>query len=594
MPQNTGTVPTDLAHEDHSPSGALVWACAAAITVVTVWAYSDSFRGPFIFDDEPSIPGNPTLRRLWPLSTPLTPPVISSTYGRPLLNLSFALNYAFSERSVWGYHATNLGIHILAALTLLGIVHRTLQRPALAGTFGPAAVPLAGAVAILWALHPLQTMAVTYIVQRAESMAALFFLLTLYAVLRGSTGRRAWAWYAAGAGACLAAALTKETMAPLPIVVLLYDRTFLAGSFRGALGRRWAVYLLLAACWAPLGWLIHSGGGRNDTAGFAIGVTPWQYALTEAGVIWHYLRLAYWPDVLVLDYGWPLAAWPRAALPAAGLLALLVATIWALWRKPALGFLGAWFFLTLAVTSSIVPIKDPAFEQRMFLALAGVVALTVAGGWWLLRALPLRLPAAVPIAAAAVLALTLAARTYARNDDYRTAEAIWRATVQSRPENSRARNNLGNALEALGRSQEAVAQFREAIRLRPDYADAHYDLGNSLWRMGRSEEALAEYEEALRIKPNDTDALCNLSVALVSLGRFAEAIDHCRRALQLRPNNAEAHNIWGTALARQRKYQDAAEHFQKALLLRPGYAHARENLRLAQERLHRDEATSKP
>ncbi|MCY2931367.1 MAG: tetratricopeptide repeat protein [Planctomycetota bacterium] len=598
MSQNAATTETGLARETQPSSDGRVWAYAAVIAAVTIWAYGNSFRVPFLFDDTPSIPKNATIRQIWPLSGPLTPPVISSTYGRPLLNLSFAVNYAVSERSVFGYHAVNLCIHILAALTLFGIVRRTLQRPALAGRFGNAAVPLAGAIALLWAVHPLQTMAVTYIVQRAESMAALFFLLTLYALLRGATGGRAWAWYAAAWAACLAAAFTKETMAPLPVVALLYDRTFLAGSFRGALRRRWAVYLLLAACWAPLGWLIHSAGGRNDTAGFAIGVTAWQYALTEAGVILHYLRLAFWPDVLVLDYGWPLASWPGAALPAAVVVAMLAATAWALWRKPAAGFLAAWFFLTLAVTSSVVPIKDPAFEQRMYLALAGVVALVVMGAWVLLRALPSRLPAAVPIAAAALAALTLAARTHARNYDYRTAEAIWRTVVESRPQNARARNNLGNALADTEKFPQAVEQFREAIRLQPDFADAHYDLGNALYKLGRKEgrleEAVEEYKDALRIKPKDADALGNLSLVLVDLKRYDEAIECCRKVLQIRPKSADAHYIWGTVLERQGKYSAAVEQFQEVLLLKPRNDKARESLLRVQGRLQRGGGTFRP
>ncbi|MCY2930736.1 MAG: tetratricopeptide repeat protein [Planctomycetota bacterium] len=562
------------------PSDRWVRTCIALIVLAAVGAYFNSFLGAFVFDDEPSILGNPTLHRLWPLSAPLSPPTTSSSYGRPLLNLSLAVNYALSGLNPFSYHAVNLCIHILAALTLFGIIRRTLQRPALAGRFGPAAVPLAGAIGLLWAVHPLQTMAVTYIVQRAESLAGLFFLLTIYALLRGATGGRAWVWYATAWAACLAAAFTKETMAPLPVVALLYDRTFLAGSFRGAIRRRWGLYLLLAACWAPLAWLIHSAGGRHDTAGFGIGVTAWQYALTEPGVILHYLRLAFWPDVLVLDYGWPLAAWPAAAFPAAVILVMLAATLWALWRKPALGFLAAWFFLTLAVTSSVVPIKDPAFEQRMYLALAGVVVLVVVGAWVLLRALPVRLPAAVPIAAAALVAMALAARTHARNNDYRTGEAIWRSALASRPENARAHNNLGNILRGQGRFEEAVEQYQAAVRIRPDYAKAWYNCAAALTDMKdpkRYSEAVACCRKAVEIDPNLAEAHNNWGNALLEMRDFSGAIEQYRQALRIDPELAEAHNNWGNALQDQWKFDLAISQYQEALRIRPDYVEARFN-----------------
>jgi hypothetical protein len=140
------------------------------IIAAGIWAYHNSFQGPFIFDDLPSIPENPHIRHLWPIGKALSPSPTSLVGGRPVMNLSLALNYALGGLAVWGYHAFNLAVHVLAALTLYGIVRRTLVRPGLREPFGASAQWVALAVAVLWTVHPLQTEAVTYLSQRCESL----------------------------------------------------------------------------------------------------------------------------------------------------------------------------------------------------------------------------------------------------------------------------------------------------------------------------------------------------------------------------------------------------------------------------------------
>jgi hypothetical protein len=172
------------------------------IVLAALAVYYNSFSGPFIYDDVVSITENPTIRHLWPVGRVLSPPVHLPVTGRPLLNLSLALNYALSGDAVWSYHALNLLIHVLAGLTLFGLVRRTLlrqgyggqalQQPVLSKQFGEASMPLAFVVALLWVVHPLQTECVTYVTQRAESLMGLFYLLTLYCFVRGAdaTGER--------------------------------------------------------------------------------------------------------------------------------------------------------------------------------------------------------------------------------------------------------------------------------------------------------------------------------------------------------------------------------------------------------------------
>ena len=172
----------------------------------------------------------------------------------------------------WGYHVVNLAIHILGALVLYGVVRRTLLCASLRQRYGDEARWLALAVALIWVVHPLQTESVTYLIQRTESLMGLFFLLTLYCVIRGSTSSGRRGWYAAAVVCCALGMGSKEVMVVAPLTVLLYDRAFLSGSFREALRARAALYAGLFGCWLVLVGLVASTS-HSLTAGFGLLVT---------------------------------------------------------------------------------------------------------------------------------------------------------------------------------------------------------------------------------------------------------------------------------------------------------------------------------
>ncbi len=547
---------------------------AGVVVVLTGFAaYHNSFSGPFIFDDKPVILENPTLRHF---SAALSPPQGGMTVsGRPMLNLSLAINYALGGTDVRGYHALNLTIHVLAGLALFGIVRQTLLRPALRERFGAAALPLALAVAMLWTVHPLQTQAVTYVVQRAESLMGLFYLLTLYCFVRGTDQGRSVFWPVASVACCLLGMATKEVMVSAPLMVLLYDRTFVAGSFREACQQRWQFYLGLAATWLLLGWLVFStGGNRGGTAGFNVGVGWWAYALTQFEAVAHYLRLSFWPHPLVFEYGTFWVQHAGEVAPSVILVVLLVAgTAIALWRWPAIGFLGAWFFAMLAPTSLVPGTLQMIVEYRMYLSLAAVIVPIVLG----LYLLAGKKSAVVFLA----LAAGLGCATARRNEDYRSAVSIWTDTATKRPDNPIAHNNLGNALREDGQITQAMAHYQEALRLKPDYAEAHNNLGIALEKMRQTPEAMSEYETALRLKPDYPEAHNNLGVALAGQRRLPEAIAHFEAALQLNPDYAGAHNSLGIALASQGRLPEAIAHFETAVRLKPDYPEAQNNLGIA-------------
>jgi tetratricopeptide (TPR) repeat protein len=570
-----------------------------------VVAYASSFAGLLVFDDEPAIATNPHIRHLWPLSDAAAAPSDTTVAGRPVVSLTLALNYALAPRgtreafvassgaagptadsdairtNLWGYHALNLAIHALAALTLFGIARRTLLSGRMRKRFGAAAVQLATCIALLWGVHPVHTGSVTYVVQRAESLMGLFYLLTVYCAIRTGESvdvRRAafdvrrsarttnteprttnhelrttnaerrttnvHVWSAAAIVACALGMATKESMATAPLIVLAWDWVF--GGER-TLSRRLPLYAGLASTWLILGVLV-AGGHRAHSVGFHFPGWPWwTYLLTQADVVVHYLRLALWPRSLVLDYDWPAAQSLARVAPQAVLNVTLVGlTLWALVRRQAVGFAGAWFFGTLAPTSSVIPIvTEVAAEHRLYLPSAAVVCIVVLGAY---AAAPRRFRVGLGVAAAVVV-VVFVALTDSRNRDYQSYERIWLDTVQKRPLNARARINYATALLTTGRFPEAESQLREAVRLKPDSAEGQADLGAALCAQGKVDEGIPHLERALAIQPDYAAAFRDLGEAYASRGQFSLAARYYARALDQRPGDVALLNRLGWILA---------------------------------------------
>ena len=310
------------------------------------------------------------------------------------------------------------------------------------------------------------------------------------------------------------------------------------------------------------------------------GITWREYALTQPGVILHYLKLALWPHPLVLDYWWPVArTFQEIVPPLLMMIGLIGLTAWAWRRHPAASFLGIWLLLMLAPSSSVLPIADLAAEHRMYLPLAAIVVLIVFGASGLVRRLPLAAPwrSRMACAVAVVTVTTLAIGTIRRNAQYRSEESIWRVTLAHRPDNPRAHNGLAGAFVRQRRFDEAAVHYAHALRLQPDYAQAHNDAGNALMVQGKLPEAIVHLSEAVRLSPTYAHALSNLGVALSKQGHHQEANVYLQRALRLDPRNADLHYNLGNALAKQGAFDAAASAYVQALRLKPDFAEAHNN-----------------
>jgi len=665
---------------------------AAVLVIVGFAVYWNTLPAPFTFDDEHAIVINEQIRRL---STSLSPTEQGSPLaGRPLVSVSFAINYALGGLSVRGYRLVNIAIHVLCALLLLAIGARTFvgraftaNTPAVAPRKGapysgdPWSTNLAFATALIWMVHPLVTEPVNYVSQRTELLMAAFLLLTLHTAQRAGGSERTggggsnqlprvalrrssgadresgppdqrWlvgsrrdptlakaertrptasgesrVWLALSVVCCAMGMTCKETMAVAPIVVFLYDRTFVFGSFRDALRQRWRYYAGLCATWLVLIALLWSSP-RGDSAGFAgASVSPWEYLLNQSEMIVRYLRLAVWPRSLVLDYGEPLPLTLSEVAPyAAAVTALLAATLIALVRRPAVGFLGAWLFLTLAPTSSIIPIStEVGAERRMYLPLMAIVVFVVVAidavgrafmaGRSVTRSAPRQ---GAPYTAVGLVVLTvgvLAAATIQRNAEYLSGLALWQSVLDRWTPHARAHRNLAAELKLAGRTDEEIAHLRAAvedlpeirnllgleilsagksdegvdaltrfIRERPsdpNVPEARAALGAALLERKDYERARDEYTELVKVRPNDADALSNLGIALASVGRNDEATHAFERAVDVDPRNGLSQRNLALHLLQRNDFDGAVRHAREAMRLTPNDPPAHNLLGLA-------------
>jgi Flp pilus assembly protein TadD len=508
------------------------------------------------------------------------------------------------------------------------VVRLTLLRSPLTAACRDRALPLALTVSLLWMAHPLQTQCVTYIYQRYESLMGLFVLMSVYCFVRAVDSSRPRWWYGASIACWLLGLGSKETALVVPAVVLWYDRALVASSWRELVARRWAYYGAMAgviiagaaAIWARRAW--YSGGGvlAFDR------VSPWEYARSQPGVVLHYLRLSFWPQGQCVDYCWPVAVtFAETVGPLVPLALLLGLTVWCSFRRPAWGFLGGWFFLTLLPTSSFAPIIDLAFEHRMYLPLAGVAAAAVLGVHGLLqrldrsRSTPIVLRRSVGIGLVVPVVIALGAMTFVRNEVYRDEVVFWEDVVRKSPRNVRGRVALASALILAHRPADAAKQAYLAVQLAPGNAKAHNDLGLALGKLGQTDRALAAYREAIRLDPKIPEPYGNLGNALrksdpeaaivnyrkalalqphdvaarINLGNLlrktspAEAEEHYRAALGFDPSCAEAHNNLGNLLRQQGRLDEAMTHIRTALRLKPDYQDAQRNLRILEKVMNR-------
>jgi len=572
---------------------------------LAVAGYARSLRGDFVFDDVRGVAEAPATRAFWRwLAQDLSPATLLA--GRPLTALTFAANHAVGGLDTLGYHLVNLAIH----LAVVALVFRfTARVAALSGA--PRPRWLAVAVAGLFAVHPLQSQAVAYLSQRAESLASGFYLATLLFLLARAPGARprpVAAWCGAAATFALGF-LAKPIVLTLPaawlLVLLAVDpaadapRKPAPAGARGAWHWRHALPLLglLAAAGVLAGAaLLATLHGRTDAGLSVPGTSPWRYLLTQGQVLLTYLRLLLWPSGQRVEWDVPTSpglADPATLAAVAAVAALLAATGWLVVRGRArpgpagaplrLAGLGlAWFFAVLSMTSSVIPLADNLVEHRTYLASWGVFLAAAAG----VDALAARLgrPRAALAAWTAAVA-ALGAALWLRTPVWRTAEALWGDVVEQAPHTPRAQLSLGDALMRQGRLAEATRHLEQALADAADRPglrlEALRNLGAAHIAAGRVEAARAAFTAGLALEPRQDELLVNMAYVALATGDQAGAAAYARRALESNPGQPAAWVVLGNLALGRGDGAEALAAYDRAVAIDPDHGDAQFNRSLA-------------
>lgn len=559
---NLPVSPTSLTKRRGTP--ALI---AAALCLGLGLAYLPGVNSPFYLDDVDFLARKPTIRSIdsaWRIMP-----------TRRVCAVSFAVDYQLHGLNPTWFRVTNITIHAVAGLVLFGIIRRTLAQPGIAGFLAERATLIAAIAAAAWTLHPLQTGAVTYVVQRFESLMGCAFLVAIYALLRSAISTRPWPWHCVGLLAVAIGSQSKEIMAVFPIVAIAFDRIYLSCSWRELAIRRGWLHLLyiVVAAWMVFSFRVALSPAHSGSAGFGVrGVTSWEYLRSQPGVLLHYLKLCFWPDTLCLDYQWPIAHSPWE-IYAKGLviLALLGATAWAVFRCPRIGFLGICFFTILAPTSSVMPIADLAFEHRMYLPLAPVLSLATLGMIAVSQRLLIRPTLAYRqfAAVASIAVLTLAIRTAVRNLDYLSPLRMWHSVVAVSPWNFRAHHQLALQYESRGMVAQAEHHFAETLRCRPDAWWVDIGLGNLRVRQNRFEEAEAHFRKALAVKAGTALATANLARLYERRGDWPQAVRFYEASVDANPRNLDIRMAKARAHEKAGQIPQAVQAYREILNLDP-------------------------
>jgi protein O-mannosyl-transferase len=547
---------------------------AALIVLGIAVCYGPALPFPFVFDDRDAVQHNATLAS--PVLA-LTPPLDTPVTGRPVVNLSFAIDRLWAGEAPLGYRLVNLCIHAGNAWLVLLLLSWAFAREGVAPGVRAHAREWALGATLLWALHPLQTETVIYVTQRTELLASTSLLLVLHAARLALQEGAARHWMLLAVAACVLGTGCKETVIVAPVLVLLLDRAFFSPSLVVALRKHAPLYGGLMIAELPLLVQVLSTP-RGDTAGLGLGISPLQSLAVQGAAIAWYLRLSAWPSPLSIVYNWPVHdAIPRYLAQDALLIVIFVVAVVTFVRKPKLGLPAFAFFVLLAPSSSVIPVlTELVAERRMYLPLLCVVVLTIVG----LCALFASRAGAVRACAwvLGVACLACVARTSARVQDFRTEITLWRSALRAAPDNPLAMWGLGNALDDAGRPREALAYFERMASERFPY------VGPSAWgtrglfaastlhaRQGDPELAARTRQRALEYAPESTIGRLYDAAQLARAGKAEasaaalESMLHDQPFLHARIHRELASLLLHTGGDRRR----ALHHLQTSLRLAP-------------------------
>jgi len=574
------------------------------ISILILSIYSNTFHAAWQFDDKQNIEDNTRLHLTVISWQGLKDTFFASIDGsgkiyRPIACLSFALNYYFGKSNVFGYHLVNTGIHLVASIFLFLFIYTTLKLPLLKARYGPNVYFIALLSTFLWSVNPIQTQAITYIVQRMASMAAMFYIMAMYFYLKARTSRQPFsriAWYFVCFISGILAFGSKENAAMLPFSLFLFDLFLIQGLTRKNIKKNAIVLAALLVIPLALALLLKGPSffiPSHMLSGYELrGFTLSQRLLTEPRVIIYYISLLFYPmpnrlcitHVISPSHG--LLHPPTTLLSILLILFILSAAVVKSKKWPLICYCIVFFFLNHVIESTIFPL-ELIFEHRNYLpsmlffvpvsilAIQGIQHFSAKPGMQFIMS-----------AFLIFIIIGFGHSTFVRNFIWKTEESLWIDAVDKNPSSFRPHHNLGKYYSDIGQSNKAISEYLSALGLKPEtYGDktylSQYNLGLEYMVVGKDKMAMQHFQKAISLFPKFADAYCDMAIIQTREGKYMEAYKTLITSLTYDSSSLQAHNNLGYVLIKMKRWSDAISELHKALELRTGYAPALINLGIA-------------
>jgi len=563
------------------------WLGLGIVILLGIIIYSNSFNCSFHLDDEDSIIDNLLIRNLSGIKA-----LWDYNHFRVIPYFSFALNYHFGQFNVFGYHLVNLLIHLINSCLVYWLTLLIFSSPTLKGSL---IIKDKNVIALLMALlfvsHPLATQSVTYIVQRFSSMAAMFYLLSLALYLKGRlSGGRDFNRNLLFAGSfmtAIMALLSKENAFTLPFAIVLVELFFLRTDKFSINLKNYRVLLLLAGL---VGFVLLLLGYFSFSIFKPMTVDPEEvyrtitsknYFLTQFSAILKYIQLLILPVNQNLDHDFPFSNSffnPRTLISFLFLLLLIILAVFLFKKNRIISFGIFWYFLTLSIESSFIPLQDLMVEHRTYLPSFGFFLILSTGIYMLLW----KKNKNIALAVFGMIILVNSFLTHERNKVWKDELTLWNDVVSKSPNKSRPYNNRGKKLMDDHKPKEAFRDFDKAIQLNPEYGLAYYNRGNIYEKEKKYEQALNDYNKSVEFSPKYASTYNNRGNIYKYQNKLEDALKDYNKSIELNPNYVYAYNNRGTIYMLEKNYVDAIKDFNKAIEIQPDIAEAFANRGVAE------------
>ena len=515
----------------------------AIILVLGTVIYSNSFDCTFHFDDIISIVNNDAIKDVSDINT-----IWKSNSRRFIAYLSLAINHHFGALNVWGYHFFNLMIHLTTSLLVYWLMFITLKTPNIKNL-----IPvkdqqwIALVVALIFVSHPLATQSVTYIIQRMASMVTLFYLFAIILYLKGRLNQGSTSlsigYFITALIAAIFALFTKENAFTIPLVILLVEISLFK---RDKIVINFSKPRIILGCIVFLSFLLLLFSRVSSSFfqtippsfGHTYTVTPWNYLLTQFSVIAKYIQLLCFPINLNFDYDYAISnslIEPRTFLSLGFLLALVGLSIYLFKKQKLISFGIMWFFITISIESSFIPLADLIFEHRTYLPSVGFFMILTVGIYQLVWQKNKK----IALGLIFLIIGTNSFATYQRNKIWKNEGTLWNDVIAKSPDKARPYLCRGNYYKNLKRNKEALSDFTKSISLNPAYIEPYNNKSTTLYNEGLLTEALSYLNYAIENSPDYTEAYINKGIVLATQKKYSKALENFNRAIAIEPNNAD-------------------------------------------------------